>query len=60
MNPNYKLSHVEVRPATPPKFIRDAMGIDDIDRAKPKADAMAGRKTRDPMRLDDIEGTKAQ
>lgn len=35
------------------------MLIDDIDKARPKADAMAGRKTRDPMRLDDIEGTKA-
>jgi len=35
------------------------MAIDDIDKSKPKADMMAGRKTRDPMRLDDIPGTKA-
>jgi len=49
-----------MRPATPPKFIRDAMAIDDIDKSRPKADAMAGRATRDVMKLDDIEGTRAQ
>lgn len=54
LNPTYKLSHVEVRPVTPPKYIRDAMAIDDIDKAKPKADVMAGRKTRDVMKVDDI------
>ena len=60
LNPSYNLSKVEVRPATPPKFIRDAMQIDDIDKSRPKADAMAGRATRDVMKLDDIEGTRAQ
>ena len=60
LNPTYNLSKVEVRPATPPKFIRDAMHIDDIDKTRPKADAMAGRATRDVMKLDDIEGTRAQ
>ena len=60
MNPNYNLSKVEVRPATPPKFIRDAMAIDDIDKSKPKADIMAGRATRDVMKIDDIGGTRAQ
>ena len=60
LNPNYNLSKVEVRPATPPKFIRDAMGIDDIERSKPKADIMAGRPTRDVMKIDDITGTRAQ
>ncbi len=59
LNPTYNLSHVEVRPVTPPRYIRDAMAVDDIDKAKPKADVMAGRKTRDPMKVDDIEGTKA-
>lgn len=37
------MPQVEIRPATPPKFIRDSMAIDDIERARPKADAMAGR-----------------
>jgi len=54
------IPEVEVRPATPPKFIRDAMAIDDIDKARPKADIMAGRATRDPMKIDDIAGTRAQ
>jgi len=60
LNPNYQLPEVEVRPATPPKFIRDAMNIDDIDKTRPKADVMAGRKTRDVMKVDDIAGTRAQ
>ena len=60
LNPTYNLSKVEIRAATPPKFIRDAMGIDDIDKSRPKADVMAGRKTRDVMKVDDIEGTRAQ
>lgn len=60
MNPTYRIPEVEQRPATPPKFIRDAMAIDDIDKSRPKADIMAGRATRDPMKLDDIAGTRAQ
>ena len=60
MNPNYRLAEVEIRPSTPPKFIRDAMAIDDIDRCRPKADAMQGRPIRDVMKTDDIQGTKAQ
>ena len=36
------------------------MSIDDIDRSKPKADAMQGRPTRDVMKVDDIQGTRAQ
>ena len=39
LNPVYTLSKVEVRPATPPKFIRDSMLVDDIDKAKPKENA---------------------
>ena len=35
------------------------MNIDDIDKCKPKADTMAGRKTRDVMAIDDIAGTRA-
>ena len=60
LNPSYRIPEVEVRPATPPKFIRDAMLIDDIDKSKPKPDLMAGRATRDPLKVDDIEGTRAQ
>ena len=36
LNPSYKLSKVEIQPATPPKFIRDNLAYDDIDGAKPK------------------------
>ena len=35
------------------------MAIDDIDKSKPRPDAMAGRPTRDTMKIDDIAGTKA-
>ena len=60
LNPNYNIPQVEIRPATPPRFIRDAMNIDDIDKSKPKTDMMAGRPTRDPLKINDIAGTKAQ
>lgn len=60
LNPSYNIPEVEVRPATPPKFVRDAMQIDDIEKSRPKADIMAGRATRDPMKIDDIAGTRAQ
>lgn len=51
---------MEVRPATPPRFIRDAMSIDDIDKARPRQDSTQARPTKDIMKLDDIEGTKAR
>jgi len=35
LNPVYKLPEVEVRVATPPKFIRDNINIKDIDGARP-------------------------
>ena len=38
----------------------DAMLVDDIDRAKPKENAQAKIVTRETMKLDDIEGTKAK
>ena len=60
MNPSYNLSKVEQRPSTPPKFIRDSMAVDDIDRAKPKENVQAKIKTRETMKLDDIEGTKSK
>ena len=43
LNPVYNLSKVEMRPVTPPKFIRDAMEIDDIDKSRPNVDQKAGR-----------------
>ena len=49
-----------MRPATPPKFIRDAMNIDDLEDARPKANRLNQLKTKDVMKLDDIEGTKAR
>lgn len=36
LNPSYKLSQVEIRPVTPPKFIRDHLKNDDIEGSKPK------------------------
>ena len=36
LNPQYKLSEVEYKPPTPPKFIRDHITNDDIDGAHPK------------------------
>ena len=60
LNPTYKLSQVEYRQPTPPKFIRDQMQIDDIEKAKPKENAHTKIKTRETMKIDDIEGTKAK
>ena len=60
MNPSYTLSKVEVRQATPPKFIRDAMNIDDLEDARPKANRLNQLKTKDVMKVDDIQGTKAR
>jgi hypothetical protein len=60
LNPSYTLSKVEVRQATPPKFIRDAMNIDDLEDARPKANRLNQLKTKDVMKVDDIQGTKAR
>jgi hypothetical protein len=59
LNPTYKLPVVEQRPITPPRFLRDHMEIDDIDGARPKKDKLADVKTRETMKINDIEGTKA-
>ena len=48
-----------MRPPTPPKFVRDAMHIDDIPLCRPQVDRLQGRPTRDVLRLNDIEGTRA-
>ena len=54
LNPTYNLSKVEVRPATPPKFVRDSISNDDIEGAKPKR--VAYYQTRNIMEIGDIEG----
>ena len=59
LNPNYQLSHVEKRPVTPPKFIKDSMAID-YEGAGPKKDLWAHIKTRESNKIHDIEGTKAE
>ena len=59
LNPTYKVAQVEQRPFTPPRYVRDHMEIDDIDGARPKKVKQNDIKTREIMKLDDIEGTKA-
>jgi hypothetical protein len=54
------LSKVDVKPITPPKFIRDHMEIDDIEGARPKKNKVVEYETRVSMKIDDIEGTKAK
>ena len=60
LNPNYNLSKVDVRPVTPPKFIRDNMQVDDIDKAKPRENAQNKIVTREALKTDDIDGTKSK
>ena len=38
LNPVYKLPEVEFIPPEPPRFIRDAMAVDDIEGSKPKVE----------------------
>eukprot|EP00753_Platysulcus_tardus_P016470 PLAT5745.1.p1 GENE.PLAT5745.1~~PLAT5745.1.p1 ORF type:complete len:593 (-),score=191.24 PLAT5745.1:123-1874(-) len=57
MNPEYKLPSVEVRPATPPRFVRDAMRADDIPGTKPNP--MHRFRVRDTIAVDDIDGARA-
>ncbi len=58
LNPTYSLPKVEMRPITPPKFLRDSIAHDDIEGSKPKK--VAYYKTRDIMQLDDIEGSRSK
>ena len=60
LEPRYKLPKAEGRPPTPPRFLRDAMKIDDLPGTKPKVDKLAGRPTRDVLRIDDILGTRSR
>lgn len=58
LNPVYKLSEVEYKPPTPPKFIRDQITNDDIEGAKPKK--LKYYETRNIMNVRDIDGTTAK
>eukprot|EP00357_Protocruzia_adherens_P027080 CAMPEP_0114998538 /NCGR_PEP_ID=MMETSP0216-20121206/15566_1 /TAXON_ID=223996 /ORGANISM="Protocruzia adherens, Strain Boccale" /LENGTH=672 /DNA_ID=CAMNT_0002363153 /DNA_START=143 /DNA_END=2162 /DNA_ORIENTATION=+ len=54
LDPQYKLPTVEQRAVTPPKFIRNNMAVDDIDKAQPnRYHRFLGRKTND---ISDIDG----
>lgn len=59
LNPRYNLPQVEFRPITPPKYIRDAMEINDIEGARPRKHKIIQYETRDIMKIDDIHGTHA-
>ncbi len=57
LNPSYQIPQVEVRPVTPPKFLRDNIGHDDIEGSKPKKATYF--QTRDIMGVNDqIEGSR--
>lgn len=56
--PEYKLSVIDKRPYTPPKFMRDNIAINDIDGSRPKKQAVYA--TREFMDNKDIEGAHAK
>lgn len=57
MNPVYVLPKADVRPPTPPKFIRDPTDTTDIDGARPSK--YYKWKPRDSFNTTDIEGAQA-
>lgn len=56
LNPTYQVSKVELRPITPPYFIRDNIQHDDIEGSKPKKPQHF--ETRTVLDVGDIEGCK--
>jgi len=60
LNPTYNVPQVEVRPITPPKFVKDSMELNDIDGARPRKHNYIVFETRQANKIDDIEGTKAK
>ena len=58
LNPTYKLSEVEYKPPTPPKFLRDQITNDDIEGTKTKKAKYY--ETRDIMKVGDIAGSKSK
>ena len=59
LNPVYQLPHVETRPITPPKYIRDQMDVKDIPGARARNDWIHDAKTKETNKIDDIDGTRA-
>jgi hypothetical protein len=57
LNPVYKLPTFEVKPSTPPRFLRDATSIDDIEGCRPSVYSKWKTRIND---LSDIPGAKAQ
>jgi len=63
LEPVYKLPSVEIRPVTPPRFVRDPMHHDDIAGSRSytrQLQAADCRPPRDPLKCDDIDGTRAK
>ena len=58
LNPVYKLPKFVYVPSEPPKFVRDAMTIDDIDGARPVAKKKFA--PRDTINCFDIKGAVAR
>lgn len=56
LNPVYNLPSFELRPITPPKFIRDSISIQDISGAKPEK--YFKWQTRDTIGVSDIDGAR--
>lgn len=56
LNPEYKLASYENRPVTPPKFVRDSIGTEDIEKSKPEN--FLKWATRDSIGVKDIEGAR--
>ena len=56
-DPSYNLASVEVKPPTPPKFLRDQIDVSDIDGAAPGVSRNFA--PRDNMTTMDIPGAQA-
>jgi len=57
LQPEYKLPSYKVEPLAPPKFVKDAMNIDDIEGTRTKQKKFTIQ--RDTMNVDDIEGARS-
>ena len=56
LNPEYRLASFENRPVTPPKFVRDSIRTDDIEKARPEV--YLKWAVRDNIGVKDIEGAR--
>jgi hypothetical protein len=57
LEPKYRLSKVEFVAPDPPRFVRDSINIDDLDKARPKIMLPPDLVERDVFKVKDIEGT---